>query len=149
MFFLKLNSLEENNWYKEGNSSALERIEVSSVGSRGTYFINEHELVHDGKLYDVKHKESKGDAVVCYCERDGNEEELLASFDVHTKNCFSHTATSKTKTPRVVKLSVFEKAAPPFELDARCASAMIIEMVRDPFLSSVLSESFFVPPDAA
>src|SRR5690349_24245377 len=53
MFLLKLFSHEMEEWSGRNGTNNLEVVIVSASEKDGqNYFLNEHELMHDGKLYD-------------------------------------------------------------------------------------------------
>jgi len=149
MFFLKLNSIEEKEWNEAGEMRGLEIVIVSMENPGRNFFINDHELVHDGKLFDVKYKEVAGNSYICHCERDHDEETLLSSLDVQTQNYFDNSHSSKPNSTSVTKISVFETTTIPFELSLSGSMDVILKSTCAPFISPGSIDSFFVPPDVA
>ncbi|MEO8088398.1 MAG: hypothetical protein ABI763_16380 [Bacteroidota bacterium] len=147
LFFLKLNAIEKEEWHGGFEKDNLEIVVVSSENSGETFFINEHELIHEGKLFDVKYKEFKGSLIVCHCQRDNDEETILSSLDVHTNNCFDNKCSSSPKSNTITKLSVFESAKLLLEVKPDCGVHMILESVCYNFFAAGTTDSFFVPPD--
>ena len=143
MFFLKLYSHEKQEWNRGDEKGNQEIVVVSKAHSSETFFVNDHELMHKGKLYDVKYKEKKGEAIVCYCERDGAEENLLSSFDLKTKDSFGNSFSANSKTQKIVKLSIFENAVKFLSLTPIQQSQNLISYLEPPFRLSSVSESFF------
>ena len=147
MFLVQLNSFHENYELRIGKN--LEIITVAKSNSFKTFFINDHELVHEGKLYDIKYSETTGDDMICYCERDNDEETLFSSFETHTRNCFDHTHSSGPKTQRVVKVSIFEMTAVQGIQVHEFGSCILLKSGYNILRPHDASDYFFVPPEAA
>jgi hypothetical protein len=152
MFFLKFYSHEFKEWNSISGEEEFEVIVIKAAeapGSRDTYFINKHEVIHHGKLFDVKLKKRRGDDLVLYCERDGAEENLLASFDSKTKDTFGNFLSANRKTQKIVKLTVFENLHELMIFNPGPFCEDLIPCPETFFCSSSAVNSFFVPPDAA
>jgi len=152
MFFLKLYSHELKEWNRvpSEREQALVVIRIADgKAEKETYFINGHELIHNGKLFDVKVKTKRGNDLLCYCERDASEENLLSSFNLKTKDSFDNSFAADSKTQKVVKLSIFEN-----EGTARLQVPVVTGLdlnpcFKIPFRLSSVCDSFFVPPEVA
>ncbi len=152
MYLLKLSSHQTEKW-GSGSFSNSTNVFVFNSGDKKTlsqtYFVNDHELIHEGKLFDIKKVTEKDGWLICYCERDGDEETILSSFDLKTKDSFDNSFSGNSKTQKVVKLSLFEKvnleswAKPVLKIKNKIHSLQFL------FHSSAFADSFFVPPDAA
>jgi len=152
MFLLKLNSHESRQLNNRPDADALEVIVLSNAdaGSDGkTFFVNNHEIIHNGKLFDIKFKTKRGDDIVLYCEADGAEENLNASFDLKTQDVFGNTLTSKSSSQKIVKLSVFEQVNEISSLTPSLSINDLKTFSSPPHCLSALVNSFFVPPDIA
>lgn len=150
MFMVKLYTHEFREWRSVSENETLEKIIIHSHdGKRDSYFINANELVHQGKLYDVKHKEIKDGDLICYCERDGSEENLLASFNLKTTDHFGTLLSSKANSQKVVKLSVFQ-VSEILSMHVHAASGTAVNISDKVSLyQNFCCNSVFVPPDVA
>ena len=148
MFALKLHMHKMNEEMMQPDEQP-ECIIFSSAESSTTFLLNDHELIHDGKLYDVSCMEKKGDKVICYCERDGEEEDMLAAYSVKTKEAFdSGTASSVSKVQKVEKISAFSVAK---TIILQCNNFFTNEKrfsIIIPFRITSVKASVFIPPEA-
>jgi hypothetical protein len=150
MFIVKLYSHEEAQWNSADANETYEMIAVPVNGnSEGTYFINGKELIHQGKLFDVKFKMLNGNRMLCWCERDGSEENLLSDFNGQTLTHFDTAISPESKSLKVVKVSVFESLRAYCYCFSNSSQDNLTSFFKIPFHSSAITDSVFVPPDVA
>ena len=147
MYFLRLNSLQEEGWNGTEEMNNLEIVIVSQQHTKSTFFLNSHELVHNGKLYDIKYKIARGDEMVCYCERDSEEENLLSSFDLTMKSTDGKVPSANSKTHLILKLSDFENTYRCDFLRNLRFSNSSLSGIAGVFYNPVFIDSFFIPPE--
>src|SRR6188768_1354480 len=80
MFALRIYAHQVREW----SSFADDELEIITVSAsekgHDTFQVNDHELFHHGKYFDIKFKKRRGDEIVFYCHPDTEEEGIYASF---------------------------------------------------------------------
>ena len=148
MFAMRLNEHQTDAWSAIYDEEELEIISVKADDAKNhdTFLVNDHELFHHGRYFDIKYKKRRGDEIVFYCHPDHEEEGLFASFDRHVKNDEGTTTCSKQKLLKIVKVSVFEKDSGKiiFKQNEICEINFQFDNGMNPFLPC---NTVFVPPD--
>jgi hypothetical protein len=149
MFALRLYSHQEKEWTAFFNEEELEIIAVSSndLKNHDSFLVNDHELYHHGKYFDIKFKKTTGNQIVFYCHADKEESGLYSGLDSHLKDEAGLSNTSKQKSVKVVKLSVFEKVQDTIFFGPEKIHQSVLAS-NTPLRSFFLGNPVFVPPDA-
>ncbi len=93
----RTNRIEIQKWLRDADDSNLVLLKVL----KGDAFIREsnHEIIVDGKLYDVKKEFTQKDATYFYCINDSKEEQLNKQLAENVQSCTGsgthHSNTTK------------------------------------------------------
>jgi len=149
MFALRLYSHQEKEWTAFFDDEELEVITLGAddLKSHDSFLVNDHELFHHGKYFDIKYKKRRGDEIVFYCHPDEEEAGLYTSLDTHLKVEPGLSTTSKQKLLKVVKVSVFENDPGKILFGHQKMNGIVFPNYTSliPFL---VENPVFVPPDA-
>lgn len=149
IFFLQIYSHEMNELNNfSGDESDLVVLQLCETNPEGLVFLNAHEIMHNGKLYDVKFRENRGAYTLLYCRHDGGEENLFAAFDLKVKDCFGYENQGSQKMPKVIKVSAFENTKRMASVNAQLHVVTMMQTDETLFRQFPFVNSFFVPPDA-
>jgi hypothetical protein len=150
MFVLSLNDHQAEEWSAHYNEGELEiiTVKIGDNNNSDTYLVNDNELFHHGKYFDIKYKKRSVDEMVFYCHPDHEEEGLYASLDQHVKDGTGTTSSSNQKLLKIFKVSDFEKdnGKTFFIRNEICDLEFQFRNALNPFPGC---NSVFVPPDAA
>ena len=64
----------------ETKNEELEKIVVDLLNQKDFFVVNDKEIFYEGRLYDVKLKETNGNQVTYICKKDEKELDLLCHF---------------------------------------------------------------------
>jgi hypothetical protein len=150
IFVMQLNDHQSKEFSSYYEDEELEMITVNANDVQGdeTFLVNNHELFHHGKYFDIKYKKTKGDKIVFYCHSDKEEGSLYASLDLRLKDASGMAKSSSQKSPQVVKLSVFDNEQGQIFIDQDNFSE-----INFPYIIAkktiAQGNAVFVPPDAS
>jgi hypothetical protein len=149
MFALMLSSHQEKEWTAFFHEEELEIISVNTndLGIHDSFLVNDHELFHHGKYFDIKFKKTRGNEIIFYCHPDEEESALYSSLDTHLKDEAALSNPANQKLLKIVKLSVFDNGPDSILLiQEKFPEAEIPYDIPLPFF--LVCNPVFVPPDA-
>ena len=94
--------------FREGGKDNIQIVKApkSDIG-KSLIYNDDDEINYHGKLYDIAHKEVKGDTVYFYCINDREEENLYAGLNVHTlQNTGFQSEKQGNHSAQLIKLIV-------------------------------------------
>jgi hypothetical protein len=84
---------EAKDIYKESNTDLV--LELKKNDNQTWHWINEHEVIVAGKLYDVSNVEDGGEKLIFYCQPDEQEGYFIKMFEEILADCIDDNEDDK------------------------------------------------------